>query len=123
MASSRRPNSSGGGGGGDVYRQLIDSNDLVRELDDIEAISQQISQHAEVLYQNWKQQNPNQQQQQPMTPPPSAHHSQESRHGLKLRRGRRASYVRFATGLFLSLAGIYSVSATTIAIPECEKQV
>lgn len=43
-----------GGGGDDVYRQLIDSNDLVRELDDIEAISQQISQHAEVLYQSWK---------------------------------------------------------------------
>ena len=37
-----------------MYRQLIDSNDLVRELDDIEAISQQISQHAEVLYQSWK---------------------------------------------------------------------
>ncbi|XP_059082126.1 uncharacterized protein LOC131879739 isoform X1 [Tigriopus californicus] len=44
-----------GGGGGDLYQQLIDNNDLVRELDDIEAISQQISQHAEVLYQNWKQ--------------------------------------------------------------------
>ena len=41
-------------GGGDLYQQLIDSNDLVKELDDIEAISQQISQHAEVLYQNWK---------------------------------------------------------------------
>ena len=39
---------------GDIYRQLIDSSDLVKELDDIEAISQQISQHAEVLYQNWK---------------------------------------------------------------------
>ena len=49
-ASNRR----GSGGGDDVYRQLIDSNDLVRELDDIEAISQQISQHAEVLYQSWK---------------------------------------------------------------------
>ena len=44
----------GGGGGGDLYKQLIDNNDLVRELDDIEAISQQISQHAEVLYQSWK---------------------------------------------------------------------
>eukprot|EP00095_Tigriopus_kingsejongensis_P009734 maker-scaffold429_size173697-snap-gene-0.35 protein:Tk09734 transcript:maker-scaffold429_size173697-snap-gene-0.35-mRNA-1 annotation:"hypothetical protein D910_10866" len=40
---------------GDLYQQLIDNNELVRELDDIEAISQQISQHAEVLYQNWKQ--------------------------------------------------------------------
>ena len=39
---------------GDIYRQLIDSSDLVKELDDIEAISQQISQHAEVLYQNCK---------------------------------------------------------------------
>lgn len=38
---------------GNLYQQLID-NDLVRELDDIEAISQQISQHAEVLYQSWK---------------------------------------------------------------------
>ena len=47
-------NHRGSGGGDDVYRQLIDSNDLVRELDDIEAISQQISQHAEVLYQSWK---------------------------------------------------------------------
>lgn len=37
-----------------LYQQLIDSSDLVKELDDIEAISQQISQHAEVLYQNWK---------------------------------------------------------------------
>ena len=43
------------GQGGDLYQQLIENNDLVRELDDIEAISQQISQHAEVLYQNWKQ--------------------------------------------------------------------
>ncbi len=32
-----------GGGGGDLYKQLIDSDDLVRELDDIEAISQQVS--------------------------------------------------------------------------------
>ena len=37
-----------------LYQQLIESSDLVKELDDIEAISQQISQHAEVLYQNWK---------------------------------------------------------------------
>ena len=42
-------------GGGDLYQQLLDSSDLVKELDDIEAISQQISQHAEVLYQNWAQ--------------------------------------------------------------------
>jgi hypothetical protein len=64
MNSSRGDGGGGGGGGpggsrrssadSDVYRQLIDSNDLVRELDDIEAISQQISQHAEVLYQSWK---------------------------------------------------------------------
>ena len=50
-------NSNGGssnGGNGNLYQQLIDSSDLVKELDDIEAISQQISQHAEVLYQNWK---------------------------------------------------------------------
>lgn len=56
---SQRNNHSGGsnhsGNRGDLYQQLIDNNDLVRELDDIEAISQQISQHAEVLYQNWKQ--------------------------------------------------------------------
>ena len=45
---------NGGGSSSDLYQQLIDSNDLVKELDDIEAISQQISQHAEVLYQNWK---------------------------------------------------------------------
>jgi hypothetical protein len=38
----------------DLYQQLIESSDLVKELDDIEAISQQISQHAEVLYQSWK---------------------------------------------------------------------
>ena len=38
---------------GDIYKQLID-NDMVKELDDIEAISQQISQHAEVLYNSWK---------------------------------------------------------------------
>lgn len=37
----------------DIYKQLID-NDMVKELDDIEAISQQISQHAEVLYNSWK---------------------------------------------------------------------
>jgi len=30
------------------------NNDMVKELDDIEAISQQISQHAEVLYNSWK---------------------------------------------------------------------
>ena len=52
--SGAASNHRGSGGGDDVYRQLIDSNDLVRELDDIEAISQQISQHAEVLYQSWK---------------------------------------------------------------------
>ena len=50
-------------GDGDLYQQLIDSNDLVKELDDIEAISQQISQHAEVLYQSWKQQEANKQHQ------------------------------------------------------------
>ena len=32
---------------GDIYKQLI-NNDMVKELDDIEAISQQIFQHAEV---------------------------------------------------------------------------
>ena len=51
-------------GSGDLYKQLIDNNDLVRELDDIEAISQQISQHAEVLYQSWKNNQQQQQQQQ-----------------------------------------------------------
>ena len=40
--------------GSDVYHQLIDGNDMVKELDDIEAISQQIRQHADVLYQSWK---------------------------------------------------------------------
>ena len=71
----RTPNLNGGqngsndpntaeNGNGDLYQQLIDSNDLVKELDDIEAISQQISQHAEVLYQSWKQQEANKQQQQ-----------------------------------------------------------
>ena len=45
-------------GSSDLYQQLIDSNDLVKELDDIEAISQQISQHAEVLYQNWRDTQP-----------------------------------------------------------------
>ena len=40
-------------GSGDIYKQLI-NNDMVKELDDIEAISQQISQHAEVLYNSWK---------------------------------------------------------------------
>ena len=39
---------------GDLYKQLRDNNDMVKELDDIEAISQQISQHAEVLYNSWK---------------------------------------------------------------------
>jgi hypothetical protein len=43
------------GGGGDLYKQLIDNNDMVKELDDIEAIAQQISQHAEVLYKSWKE--------------------------------------------------------------------
>ena len=47
-----------GGGGRDIYKQLID-NDMVKELDDIEAISQQISQHAEVLYNSWKNNNNN----------------------------------------------------------------
>jgi len=42
----------------DIYKQLID-NDMVKELDDIEAISQQISQHAEVLYNSWKSNNNN----------------------------------------------------------------
>ncbi len=44
--------------GRDIYQQLID-NDMVKELDDIEAISQQISQHAEVLYNSWKNNNNN----------------------------------------------------------------
>ena len=42
-----------GSASGDIYKQLI-NNDMVKELDDIEAISQQISQHAEVLYNSWK---------------------------------------------------------------------
>jgi len=37
----------------DLHKQLL-NNDMVKELDDIEAISQQISQHAEVLYNSWK---------------------------------------------------------------------
>ena len=37
----------------DIYKQLI-NNDMVKELDDIEAISQQIFQHAEVLHNSWK---------------------------------------------------------------------
>ena len=45
--------SAGEQGSGDIYKQLI-NNDMVKELDDIEAISQQISQHAEVLYNSWK---------------------------------------------------------------------
>jgi serine/threonine-protein phosphatase 2A regulatory subunit B'' len=56
---------------GDLYRQLIDSNDLVKELDDIEAISQQISQHAEVLYQSWKSNNQEQPQEQEQEQPTS----------------------------------------------------
>ena len=47
----RKPN--GTNGSRDIYTQLI-NNDMVKELDDIEAISQQISQHAEVLYNSWK---------------------------------------------------------------------
>ena len=39
-----------GAGGGDLYKQLIDNNDLVRELDDIEAISQQISQACSMIF-------------------------------------------------------------------------
>merc|ERR1711892_656830 len=46
--SSRQSSSTG-----DIYKQLID-NDMVKELNDIEAISQQISQHADVLYNSWK---------------------------------------------------------------------
>ena len=53
-AGQVRPNANGTNGNGDLYKQLIDSNDMVKELDDIEAISQQISQHAEVLYNSWK---------------------------------------------------------------------
>ena len=49
-SSSDRPAEQGSG---DIYKQLI-NNDMVKELDDIEAISQQISQHAEVLYNSWK---------------------------------------------------------------------
>ena len=51
--------SSAGSGSGaaqptsDLYKQLI-NNDMVKELDDIEAISQQIFQHAEVLHNSWK---------------------------------------------------------------------
>ena len=36
-------------GSGDIYKQLI-NNDMVKELDDIEAISQQISQLLIVLF-------------------------------------------------------------------------
>lgn len=50
----RRTNGQVPAQGGDIYKQLIDNNDMVKELDDIEAISQQISQHAEVLYNSWK---------------------------------------------------------------------
>ena len=52
-SSSDRAAQEGSGGSGDIYKQLI-NNDMVKELDDIEAISQQISQHAEVLYNSWK---------------------------------------------------------------------
>ena len=52
-SSSDPPAEQGSGGSGDIYKQLI-NNDMVKELDDIEAISQQISQHAEVLYNSWK---------------------------------------------------------------------
>ena len=48
-----RGSSSRTNGTRDIYKQLI-NNDMVKELDDIEAISQQISQHAEVLYNSWK---------------------------------------------------------------------
>lgn len=51
---SNNGSASPGASSNNLYQQLIDSSDLVKELDDIEAISQQISQHAEVLYQNWK---------------------------------------------------------------------
>ena len=68
-------------GDGDLYQQLIDSNDLVKELDDIEAISQQISQHAEVLYQSWKQQEANKHQQQQQQQYP--HQQQPSSYGYK----------------------------------------
>ena len=61
--SQNGSDTNGSNGNGDLYQQLIDSNDLVKELDDIEAISQQISQHAEVLYQSWKQQEASKQQQ------------------------------------------------------------
>ena len=46
-------NSSRGQPSSDLYKQLI-NNDMVKELDDIEAISQQIFQHAEVLHNSWK---------------------------------------------------------------------
>ena len=49
----RSSKTNGTQGSRDIYKQLID-NDMVKELDDIEAISQQISQHAEVLYNSWK---------------------------------------------------------------------
>ena len=51
-------NTTAAANGRDIYQQLID-NDMVKELDDIEAISQQISQHAEVLYNSWKNNNNN----------------------------------------------------------------
>ena len=55
-ASHQRPANTTTNGRADIYQQLID-NDMVKELDDIEAISQQISQHAEVLYNSWKNNN------------------------------------------------------------------
>ena len=50
--TATRSNGGGPSPSPDIYKQLID-NDMVKELDDIEAISQQISQHAEVLYNSW----------------------------------------------------------------------
>ena len=62
-------NGHNGNGSSDLYQQLIDSNDLVKELDDIEAISQQISQHAEVLYQNWAKNSQPRSEKQPQNQP------------------------------------------------------
>lgn len=68
--TSAASNGLNGNGSSDLYQQLIDSNDLVKELDDIEAISQQISQHAEVLYQNWKTNSQPREKQQQAPPQP-----------------------------------------------------
>ena len=81
--TATRSNGGGPSPSPDIYKQLID-NDMVKELDDIEAISQQISQHAEVLYNSWKSNNGNglsqQQQQQQPGPGPAPQLRQSAEH-------------------------------------------